>query len=52
MEKQDIANAILSKDATKLGEAKQALKDLLTARNAKLREDMTKFAARAMFEGK
>lgn len=50
MEKKDIILNILSKDQTKISEAKQAIKDILTARATQFRTDATKFVGRKLFE--
>jgi hypothetical protein len=50
MEKQDIINSFLSKDADKVTEAKAALKSLLTARMTQFRSDSSKFIAKSLFE--
>lgn len=50
MDKTQIALAILSKDATKLAEAKGAIKALLDARAAQFRQESSKFVARSLFE--
>jgi hypothetical protein len=50
MNKQEIVGAILSKDTSKLAEAKNAIKALLDARAAQFRLDSSKFVAKSLFE--
>lgn len=50
MNKIDIINSILSKDAGNLTEAKSAIKALLSAREAQFRADASKFVAKSLFE--
>lgn len=50
MNKVDIINSILSKDAGKLTEAKAAIKEMLSARESQFRADASKFVARSLFE--
>lgn len=51
MEKQEIINSFLSADATRVTEAKAALRALLDARAGRFRADSTKFVAKSLFEG-
>lgn len=50
MEKIDILKAILSKDASRVAEAKGAIKALLDTRASQFRADCTKFVAKSLFE--
>lgn len=52
MNKQDIIVAILSKDATRIAEAKLAIKDILSARATQFRADSSVFVAKSLFESK
>jgi hypothetical protein len=51
MEKREIIKAILSKDTARIAEAKQAIKELMTARANQFRADSSKFIAKSLFEG-
>jgi len=50
MDKKDIINSLLSGDATKITEAKAALKGALDVRAAQFRADSSKFIAKSLFE--
>lgn len=52
MEKLDIIKSFLSTEATKVDEAKAALRALLDARAAQFRSDSSKFVAKSLFEEK
>lgn len=50
MDNKDILRAILSKDTSRIAEAKGAIKALLDARATQFRADSTKFIAKSLFE--
>lgn len=52
MNKQEILKAILSKDDSKISEAKAAIKEMLTAKADQFRSDSQKFIAKSLFEDK
>lgn len=51
-DRKDIIANIISKDATKIAEAKNAIKSLLDARAAQFRAESAKFIAQSLFEQK
>lgn len=50
MERKDILNAILSKDATRVAEAKAAIRGMLDARATQFKAEATKFVSKSLFE--
>ena len=50
MDQVEVIRSILSGDATKVAEAKIAIKSLLTAAADKFRVDSSKFIAKSLFE--
>jgi hypothetical protein len=50
MDKLEVIRSILSGDATKVAEAKVAIKSFLTASANKFRADSSKFVAKSLFE--
>ena len=52
MEKKDIVLAILSKDHSRIAEAKQALKEELSVKASAFKEETKKFVAKSLLEAK
>lgn len=52
MEKKDILEAILSKDPSKIAEAKLAIKETLTQRASAFKEETKKFVRKSLLESK